>query len=378
MSNKIKLPLLDKFILFFAVLAAVGLGVGMLAGQTDPKDEIWVAFAGLAYPFLLVANLLFVLLWLLRRRLLFGIATLAFIALGWNTFTATFQFSGEEGNAAKDSEHYVRMMTYNVHQFKKYGEGNDVSTKDQIIKVIENQNPDVICFQEFFTRRKGEYDLIDSIKKRLKLKHYYFVPSVDNNYEATGLAIFSRYPIKDKGKVSFGEFAGNGSIYADLDVKGQVFRIYNVHFQSISFQKEDYDYIDKVAKKMGPEYKSSRRIASMLKAAFQRRSEQVKMMKSEMEHCKLPFVIAGDFNDTPASYCVTQITNSLKNSFKEKGKGFGKTYNGAFPNFQIDYIATNKDFDVINHHISQDKLSDHFPIRSDLRLNFSLDSEEIE
>ncbi|SOD20530.1 endonuclease/exonuclease/phosphatase family protein [Pedobacter xixiisoli] len=376
MSNKVKLSLLDRFILFFAVLAAIGLGVGMLAGQTDPRDEIWIAFAGLAYPFLLIANLLFVLLWFLRRRVLFGIATLAFIALGWKTFTATFQFFGEEGSTVKDSEHYVRMMTYNVHQFKKYGENNDVSTKDQIIKVIENQHPDIICFQEFFTRRKGEYDLIDSIKKRLKLKHYYFVPSVDNNYEAAGLAIFSRYPIKDKGKVSFGEFAGNGSIYADVDVKGQVFRIYNVHFQSISFQKEDYEYIDKVAKKMGPEYKSSRRIAGMLKAAFQRRSEQVAMMKSEMQHCKIPYVIAGDFNDTPASYCVGQITHSLKNSFKEKGRGFGKTYNGAFPNFQIDYIATTKDFDVINHHISQDKLSDHFPVRSDLRLNFSLQNDD--
>ena len=376
MNNKIGLSLLDKFILFFALLTAVGLGIGMLAGQTDPRDEIWVAFAGLAYPFFLVANLIFVLLWFLRRRFLLGIATLAFIALGWKTLNATFQFVGEEGSTVKDSEHYVRMMTYNVHQFKKYGENNDVSTKDQIIKVIEDQNPDIICFQEFFTRRKGEFDLVDSIKKRLNLKHYYFVPTNGNDYEEFGLAIFSRYPIKNKGKVSFGEFAGNGSIYVDLSVEGQVFRVYNVHLQSISFQKEDYDYIGKVATKIEPEYKSSRRIASMLKAAFQRRSEQVNMMKSEMQQCKLPFIIAGDFNDTPASYCVTQVTNSLKNTFKEKGKGFGKTYNGAFPNFQIDYIATTKDFDVINHHISQDKLSDHFPIRSDLRLNFSLESDD--
>lgn len=371
-----KLPFFDKLLLVIAVLLAVALGLGMLAGQMDPKANIWIAFAGLAYPFFLIGNVVFVVLWLLRRKLAFALATLAFVALGWKPLNATYQFFGEQGTTVKDSEHYVRMMTYNVHQFKKYGESNDVSTKDQIIKVIEDQNPDVICFQEFFTRRKGEYDLIDSIKKRLKLKHYYFVPSVDNNYEAAGLAIFSRYPIKDKGTVSFGEFAGNGSIYADLDVEGQIFRVYNVHLQSISFQKEDYDYIDKVAKKMGPEMKSSRRIAGMLKAAFQRRSEQVKIMKSEMEFCKLPFIIAGDFNDTPASYCVTQITSSLKNTFREKGRGFGKTYNGAFPNFQIDYIATTKDFDVINHHISTEKLSDHFPVRSDLRLNFAGESDE--
>ncbi|RZJ79801.1 MAG: endonuclease [Flavobacterium sp.] len=373
---KSKLSIFDKFMLFVALVLAIALALGMLAGQTDPKDNIWITFAGLGYPFVLVANIAFALFWLIRKKIIFAAVTVVFIFIGWKPLTATYQFFGDDGTTAKDSEHYLRLMTYNVHQFKKYGENNDVSTKDQIIKVIKDQAPDVICFQEFFTRRKGEFDLIDSIKKQLKLKHYYFVPSVDNNYEAAGLAIFSRYPIKDKGKVSFGEFAGNGSIYVDLSIENKVFRVYNVHLQSISFQKEDYEYIDKVTKKMGPEYQSSRRIASMLKSAFSRRSEQVKIMKSEMQECKIPFVIAGDFNDTPASYCVTQITRSLKNTFKEKGSGFGKTYNGAFPNFQIDYIATTKDFDVINHHVSKDKLSDHFPVRSDLRLNFSLEGDD--
>lgn len=375
MSKKSKLSIFDKFILFVAVITAIGLALGMLAGQIDPKDNIWIAFAGLAYPFFLVANLVFVVYWAFRRKFLIAVATLVFIALGWKPLTATYRFFGEEGTTVKNNENDIRLMTYNVHSFKKYGENNDVSTKAQILKTIKTQNPDIICFQEFFTRRKGEYDLIDSVKKRLKLTHYYFVPSSGNDYEEFGLAIFSRYPIKNKGKVSFGEHAGNGSIYIDVAVTEQVFRVYNVHLQSISFEKQDYDYIGKVAK-MDTEYKSSRRIASMLKAAFQRRSEQVKLMKAEMQQCKIPYIIAGDFNDTPASYCVTQITHSLKNAFKEKGSGFGKTYNGAFPNFQIDYIATTKDFDIINHHISKEKLSDHFPVRSDLKLNFALQSNE--
>lgn len=373
MNKKSRLSIFDKFILFVAVITAIGLALGMLAGQIDPKDNIWIAFAGLAYPFFLIANLIFVVYWMFRRKFLIAVATLVFIALGWKTLTATYRFFGEEGTSTKDKENDVRLMTYNVHSFKKYGENNDVSTKTQILKTIKNQNPDIICFQEFFTRRKGEYDLIDSVKKQLNLKYYYFVPTSGNDYEEFGLAIFSRYPIKNKGKIPFGPIPGNESIYADIKVQDKLFRLYNVHLQSISFQKEDYDYIDKVSK-MDPEYKSSRRIAGMLKSAFIRRSEQVKIMKSAMATCSIPYVIAGDFNDTPASYCVTQITHSLKNAFKEKGSGFGKTYNGAFPNFQIDYIATTKDFDIINHHISKDKLSDHFPVRSDLKLNFALQS----
>ena len=74
---------------------------------------------------------------------------------------------------------------------------------------------------------------------------------------------------------------------------------------------------------------------------------------------------------------LNKITYLVNDTFDtEKGSGFGKTYNGAFPNFQIDYIATTKDFDVINYHISKDKLSDHFPVRSDLRLNFSGQSDD--
>lgn len=373
--NKPRLTLVDKLLLFVTIMMVIGLALGMAAGQVDPKNSIWIAFAGLAYPFFLIGNLILVLLWLFRRKILFAVITLAIIALGWKTLTATYQLTGEEGTTVKDSEHYVRLMTYNVHSFKKYGENNDVSTKAQILKTIKDQNPDIICFQEFFTRRKGEYDLIDSVKKQLNLKYYYFVPTSGNDYEEFGLAIFSRYPIKNKGKIPFNEIPGNESIYADIKVQDKLFRLYNVHFQSISFEKQDYDYIGKVAK-MDPEYKSSRRIAGMLKSAFIRRSEQVKIMKAAMATCTIPYVIAGDFNDTPASYCVTQITHSLKNAFKEKGRGFGKTYNGAFPNFQIDYIATTKEFDVMNYHISREKLSDHFPVRSDLRLNFSLQNDD--
>jgi endonuclease/exonuclease/phosphatase family metal-dependent hydrolase len=84
--------------------------------------------------------------------------------------------------------------------------------------------------------------------------------------------------------------------------------------------------------------------------------------------CKTPYLIAGDFNDTPASYVVTQITEKLNNAFIKKGSGFGTTYNGKFPNFQIDYIATSKDLEVLNYKIEKAKLSDHFPVRSDLKL----------
>jgi exonuclease III len=49
------------------------------------------------------------------------------------------------------------MMTYNVHSFKLYGEDNTESVKEKMLQVVKDQNPDIICFQEFFTRYKGAF-----------------------------------------------------------------------------------------------------------------------------------------------------------------------------------------------------------------------------
>jgi len=367
--KKAKTTFFEKLLRFIAVILAISLALGMLAGSIDPRGNKFVPFFGLAYPYLLLLNVGMAFLWLLRRRIIFFILTLVLMASGSRVFNATFSFGGEQGEGPKATPDLLRMMTYNVHNFKPYDPGNSDSVKTQILDLVKKENPDVIGFQEYFTRKKGAFDLTDSLKKILKTKHYYFVPSQMNDYEAMGLAIFSKYPIKDKGTIWFdASHTGNASIYVDLEVKGKMIRIYNVHLQSISFVKQDYEYLDKVKQKMDAEIIPSRRIAGMLKSAFLKRAAQVDLMKAHMQTCKIPYLIAGDFNDTPASYAVTQLTKSLRKTFVEKGQGFGTTYNGKFPNFQIDYIAVTKDIEVLNHRVIEAKLSDHFPLRSDLRL----------
>jgi len=363
---KKKYSFLDKVLLPIAIVLAIALILGTVAGQMDPRKHPIIAFFGLAYPYVLFIHLIFIAWWCISKKWIVAIASVIVIAFGLKTLKASFSLSGEKGEAEKP-ENSIRMMTYNVHNFKLYGGENDESVKEKMLQVIKDQNPDVICFQEFYTRFKGNFDTIDTLKKILNTKHFYFVPTNKNDYEAIGLAIFSRYPIKNKGEIHFDEgYAGNMSIYADLLVKGKLLRIFNVHFQSISFEKQDYEYLDKV-KKMDTDLQPSKRILRMLKSAFLKRSSQVDVMKKEMAECKIPYLIAGDFNDTPASYVVTQITDNLNNAFIKKGSGFGKTYNGKFPNFQIDYIATSKDLEILNYNIIEAKLSDHFPVRSDLK-----------
>jgi len=368
--KKKKPTFIDKVVRLAAVVLAITLVLGFVAGKFDPREYKYIPFFGLAYPFILFLNILMIGWWCVRKRWMFAMATVVLIMVGWGALTATIGIFGKSDDQLNKDPEHVRMMTYNVHSFKPYGLENIESVKEQMLELIKKENPDIICFQEYFTRHKGPYDITDSLKLILKTPHYYFVPSSANDYEATGLAIFSKYPIKNRGIIVFGEnFGGNGSIYIDVMIKKQKLRVYNVHLQSISFDKQDYSYIDKVTQKMDADLVPSKRILTLLKNAFVKRSGQVDIMKDHMKTCTTPFLIAGDFNDTPASYAVTQLTKSLNNTFKEQGTGLGRTYNGKFPNFQIDYIATTKDIKVINYHIIDAKLSDHFPVRSDLRLN---------
>jgi endonuclease/exonuclease/phosphatase family metal-dependent hydrolase len=368
--KKRKTTFFTKIYLLLAILLALALVLGMVAGKFDPREHALIAFFGLAYPFLLLLNVLMVIFWLVQRRIVFALITVAVIASGWHALIATIGFVGESGKGPKSSPDLLRMMTYNVHSFKPYGEDNNESVKQQMLAVVRNEDPDIICFQEYYSRRKGPFDITDSLKKMLRIPNYYFIPTSENNYEAMGLAIFSRYPIVDKGTISFNtNHGGNASIYVDIMVKAKKIRVYNVHLQSISFDKQDYEYLDQVKKEMEAKITPAKRILRMLKSAFSKRSAQVDIMKAHMNNCKSPFLIAGDFNDTPASYAVTQLTKSLNNSFVEEGTGLGRTYNGKFPNFQIDYISATKPLKIINHRIIQARLSDHFPVRSDISIN---------
>ncbi|HEY1024308.1 MAG TPA: endonuclease/exonuclease/phosphatase family protein [Sphingobacteriaceae bacterium] len=373
-KKKKKIGFLSKIMLASNIAAAVVLLLSYLASVTDPKSFWPIAFVGLAYPFILGVNVLFAIYYLIRKPL-FALIPVAAILLGWKFLTSYIGFRETTAiEVPKSSGNFLRVMTYNVHSFKQFGNKNDAFTKDQILNIIRKEQPDVICFQEFFSRRKGEYNFRRLVKEVLDTEHYYFVPAMDNDYEAMGLAIFTKLPVRDKGHIRFDNSrGGNEAIFLDVEFKKKPVRIYNVHFQSISFQPEDYSYLKDATQNIEPDVASSKRIGRRLKQAFVKRSDQVKVLKEHTETCKTPFVVAGDFNDTPISYTVNYMMEDLTNCFRKKGSGFGITYNGDFPNFQIDYILASDHFDVKNYRIVKKKLSDHYAVRSDIELKSTND-----
>lgn len=366
---KNKLSIFDKFVLYTNYIFVLALLISYLAPIADPKPYWPIAFLGLAYPVLLTINLVYIVYWAFRLRL-YAFVSIIGILIGWKVLNNNIGFHKSVFDGPKISVTDIRMMAYNVHSFMSFDWTKPTSTRHDIFRIIEDEKPDIINFEEFHTRFKGHNDVVDSIKKLLKSEECYFEPFDKTADDATGLAIFTKYNIVNHGIIRLNnDNSDNQCIYADMQAGKKVFRVYCVHLQSIHFESEDYVYLDSVSHEGKTNLHGSKRLGSKLKAAFIKRSEQVHLIKQHMAQCRYPYLIAGDFNDTPTSYAVNEMATGLKNAFYEKGSGLTKTYNGDFPNFQIDYIMVSPQFNVLNYKVIEKKLSDHYPIRSDLQLD---------
>jgi len=366
--KKRNLSFIDKIFLWINYLLCLALLLSYLAPYVDPRKFWPIAFFGLAYPPLLIANLFIMAYWLIRRSWFIGLSVIT-ILIGWNVLRNNVGIRLPSSASSAPSLKVLRLMTYNVHDFKRYGAKNDISTKHEILDLIGQEQPDIIGIQEFFTRKKGQYDMIDSVKKVMRAEHYYFEPNMTSSSESIGMAIFSKYPIKSYGLVQLAaKGSGNQCLYVDVEKDGGVLRMYSVHLQSISFDPQDYKYLGNLSSRGKTDISGTKRVGWKLKNAFQKRSDQVFIIKDHAQKCPYPYIISGDFNDTPSSYAVNQMAKGLKNAFREKGAGLGRTYNGAFPNYQIDYVMTSPQFDVWEYKIIEKKLSDHYPLSTVLVL----------
>lgn len=361
MKSKKKKSFIFWFMLFINVICLAALVVGYLAAWVKPSIYWPIAFFGLAYPFNVIINILFAIYWIINKRW-FAIVPLLVIAMGWNTLFDYVQFGNDKNSA---SQNQLSILTYNAHLFKPINTNKyDKKSKHEMLEMVLNAKTDIICFQEFYYRKRGVYDIKDSLMQRGGYSYCEQEVYDSNENETMSIAIFSKYPIINYEVVHFYDIKhANVCTYADILFKEDTIRIFNIHLQSISFQPEDYQYLDQV-KSVETDMQSNKRIGSRLKHAFIRRGDQAEQVAQLIDESPYPVLVCGDFNDTPASYAFNIISRDLKDSFREKGNGIGVTYNGAFPNFQIDYILCSKAFEVNDYKIIKKKYSDHYPIKA--------------
>jgi endonuclease/exonuclease/phosphatase family metal-dependent hydrolase len=357
-----KLSVFDKIILGANIVVALCLLLSYWAPDTDPRENSFIAVLGFCYQIILILNILFVIFWIFKRAL-FSLISIICILLGYNTFFSYFQLNTSQSQSIDNS---LRIMSYNVKQFKGIDKFENSPTQKQVFDIIKDANPQIILFEEFAINQLEPDSTISSLTKTHNFKHSFvkYFDNTKNSPTCIGNAIFSKYPIVDTGTISSPKLLRTRSIYADVKYSGKIIRVYCLHLSAVTIQDNEKSRYLKGNVSVG----SSSFIQRKLAAAFVARSLQVSYIKKHIERCPYPYVIAGDFNDTPNSFSVNEIGYGLKNAFIEKGRGFETTYYSTYP-LHIDHLFASQQFDIMGYHSINKKISDHKAVIAEIQLN---------
>jgi len=358
----------DRVVLILNILGAAGMLMAYLAPSVNPARMVLPALFGLAYPYLLMLHLAFLCYWLIRLKKEILISLLV-ILLGWNHLNNLIPLNLRPSEIPVNSpqDRFLKALSYNVRGFNIYQWSQDPEAKKEIFEFLESQEPQLICFQEYFTSEKSgqTHAQISGQLDYLPYNAVYYTADPANR-NGFGIATFSKHPILKKSRIPFNS-SFNAAMYTDILFRSDTIRIFNIHLQSIRFQEDNYAFIDTARFKYSNEQISEiRAIGSRLKTAFTLRAEQAKVIASYIKDSPHPVVVMGDFNDTPQSYAYRKIKKGLDDSFRKAGRGFGNTYAGELPSFRIDYIMYGPPLLSAEFNRIKTDHSDHYPISTKL------------
>ena len=324
--------------------------VAYLSPFISPERIWFISLFGTAYPWFLFANILMIAVWMFLKKKYF-LFSLTCIIMGWNHLDG---FVGIHFGSSKTDDQSINVMTYNAQKFPFIRAGYriiDEKKSKEVFHFLKTKgSPDILCLQEV-----GDFH-VAPIKAYFGFQHYYKV-----NYYGT--AIFSKYPILEKGKVKF-DINVNSCLWVDVDVFGQTIRVYSLHLQSNNVSNVSEKVISEGQLKEEETWSDMRTILRKYKHTSKIRAQQAKTIAAHIASSPYPVIVCGDFNETPQSYAYRLITKNVNDSFKEKGSGFGTTYAGSIPALRIDYILSDKTFKIINNNVLKKSYSDHYPVIS--------------
>lgn len=354
-----KRSFVERLMRFLNILTILALTCAYAGGSISPATFWPLAFAAMAYPLILVAIVVFIIYWLLKRRW-FLFLNLALLLLKPNLISGTFGVFAD----SKDDDG-ISVMSYNVRLFDKYNWNSEANSRDKIISLLNEQDADIICVQEYYDKNNKVLKQLSENKKRnIHLRNYFAQRDNKNDF---GIATITKFPIVDEGPIVLENSRSALAIYTDLKISDDTVRVFNFHLQSIHLGDDGYAILDDLIEDQElDELSDSKLLAGRLKSGFARRAEQAEKIAQYIEKSPYPVIVCGDFNDVPSSYTYQTISEGLEDSFAESGKGFGATY-VRVPFFRIDNILFSSEFEASDHVTFDDKpYSDHYAVKTKL------------
>ena len=363
--------ILVNILLLLNIGAVISLFCSYAAHYIDPRDAWILALFGLLYPWILILNLAFILLWLFLWKK-YALISLIAILIGWNHLNAMIAMNYD--TPVIPPAQNMNVITYNVHGFT----GGDKVQRDlraEVIEYIAGEHPDILCLQEFRIREADTVPVIRKCTHAWNLRYHYTTNYYRNQGWAgvNGIATFSRYPIVRKGILEH-QPSKHFAIYTDIVLEYDTLRLFNVHLASLRLGQQDVNFYYQLKKNETENVNLKKGLFSILRkvrAASQLRAKQTDILILAIKNSPYPVLVCGDLNDSPFSYTYHELIQNLTDSYKEAGKGFfGSTYDGALPNYRIDYILHDKHFRVFTYKKSDVTFSDHYPVSGMVMFNY--------
>jgi endonuclease/exonuclease/phosphatase (EEP) superfamily protein YafD len=330
----------------------------LLTGYSDrvyPAAHPLLSTLGMAFPFFLLANLAFLLFWLIFKWRMIWIPVLGFVC-AYVPISIYMPL-----NAKQDiPDGALKLVSYNVCSYGgnyKYERGFET-----VLDYLVQENPDIICLQE-------DVDTWRRYVFREYQKHWTYNDTlviVNNQGSYNALGIHTRFPIIKRERIGYTSKA-NGSAAWWLKVGNDTLVVVNNHFESCHLSKDDRAQYRQIIRGNMPRDSvstESKTLLLKLAEANALRSKQIRTVLHYVEtHGQYPIIMCGDFNDNPLSYSRHAVAQRLTDCFRETGKGVGLSYNQKAFAFRIDYVFCSQQLQPYNCKVDDEMdASDHYPM----------------
>ena len=322
--------------------------VGLFGGNVTPVGNTARAMCVYILPILIAANIVLMLYWIIRRKWLFLAIPVLTVACCIPYIGTYYQFSLE--NPQKNTQNGLKIASYNVAMFKRETSG---FMAQDILAEMRRQKVDILCMQEY-------NEISGDQKNSESYKEYFPYQQVGRN----DMVIFSRYPITGSKTILFEE-TNNSAMWADINVNGKEFRVFNVHLETTGINGT----LHRAGKTMFQQHQEvdkSRLMNAILgnyTLGLMFRSGQAITIANEKRESEKPTILCGDFNDVPYSFVYNTVKGDMVDGFKECGAGWMYTYRGMKNKpVRIDYIFHDESIKGLAYYKTDLTYSDHFPV----------------
>ena len=333
-------------ILSLTVLMMIFTIVGLFGGDVFPAGNMARALLVYVLPLLMLGNLILLVYWLILRR--WHWACIPFITLlCCIPYSRTlYKFGSVDETGGKQSG--LKIATYNVARFGRETTG---FIAQDILAEMKKQKVDILCMQEY-NDYSGDKRNSESYKEYFPYMQYGLN---DRN------VIYSRFPIKKSAPIEF-PASNNSAQWADIDVNGEIFRVYNVHLETAGAHHTLKHANDLEADGY---YVENNRLLQAVYGTYTigmiKRAGQANLLAQDIRECKYPVILAGDCVDVPYSYVYNTLKGELTDGFPECGSGWMRTLRGKTPT-RIDYIFHDKGYEGLTYYMKELSYSDHYPV----------------